>query len=144
MGAHADYNCCACCDSRLEYVGSNDSTTKVELCDDCVSLFYWKGFDLRSGDDLLEFILNQPLDLVYAALSICGFRFCYYTNDIDNSAFLVYLCFIRLRDFGDRRGPSKFQVRNFYRDVLPILKPLSFYKKPLSPRKRLSNFSLSI
>ena len=31
--AHGDYNCCAVCDSKLEY--SNDAQTKEELCSWC-------------------------------------------------------------------------------------------------------------
>jgi hypothetical protein len=47
--AHGDYNCCAICDSKMEY--SNYAETKNNICSNCVCNLAEKGKIIRSVDD---------------------------------------------------------------------------------------------
>jgi len=80
--AHADYNCCAICDSKLNYAGF-DATTKEEICSCCVANLAEKGVIVHDVDELIEWIKNEDAGKVAKILKDMGFRFCYYSNTVD-------------------------------------------------------------
>lgn len=80
--AHADYNCCAICDSKLEY--SEEATTKERICEGCLKDLRNIGLNILGVDELIEWINSVDLDIVNNALSKLCFRFCYYKNPLDD------------------------------------------------------------
>jgi len=86
--AHGDYDCCAICDSKLS--PSRDPETKAEICPYCIKALWKAG--VTFGDeiiigvyDLLEWINKTESKEVRRILEECGYRFCYYNNDIDQA-----------------------------------------------------------
>ena len=80
--AHADYNCCAVCDSKLSYAGFS-ATAKEEICSRCVANLAEKGVIVHDVDELIEWIKNEDAEKVAKVLKDVGFRFCYYSNTVD-------------------------------------------------------------
>ena len=82
--AHADYCCCACCDSKISY--SNDATTKEQICASCAVDLACQGVIAKSGEQLAlwirEEVDNERIRLV---LSKVGFCRCYYPNEVDSA-----------------------------------------------------------
>lgn len=75
--AHADYNCCAICDSKMEY--SYESATKEDICEYCRE---------RTGIATVRQLREKLLALSYEdrikfAKEI-GINKCCYSNDIDD------------------------------------------------------------
>lgn len=79
--AHADYNCCAVCDSKLAY--SNQATTKEEICSYCVAKMARLGVIVGSAHELIEWINREDRDKIESVLSEAKFRFCIYPNEVD-------------------------------------------------------------
>lgn len=80
--AHAEYNCCAVCDSKLCYAGFN-ATTKKEICSRCVANLAEKGVIVHDVDELIEWIKNEDAERVANILKDVGFSFCCYSNTVD-------------------------------------------------------------
>lgn len=78
--AHADYDCCALCDSKLNY--NSDAETKKTICGSCVANLARKGVIAGTVDELLAWMRATPPATVIATLSDL-IRVCYYTNDVD-------------------------------------------------------------
>lgn len=83
--AHGDYNCCACCDTKMAY--SYDATTKEDLCTGCMRDLHATGVMVYSGGELEEWMRNGE-DTPERKLQIlrkAGFSTCYYTNSVDEA-----------------------------------------------------------
>ena len=80
--AHADYNCCAICDSKMDYAGF-ESTTKKEICEECLKNIKELDLKIENVDDLKEFIKETDYKTLKETLIKLQYRFCYYNNDID-------------------------------------------------------------
>ena len=80
--AHADYHCCAVCDSKMSYAGF-DATTKEEICSCCVANLAEKGVIVHDVDELMKWIEEEDNKKVAKILVDVGFRFCHYSNDVD-------------------------------------------------------------
>ena len=79
---HADYDCCAICDSKLRY--SNDASTKGELCSSCLKGLRSHGLNIIDVSELIEWIKSNDKGTVSKILQAVGFKFCCYLNDIDD------------------------------------------------------------
>jgi hypothetical protein len=80
--AHGDYNCCAICDSKLDY-NAGDARTKEEICDDCIERSIALGHPCVRPTNVVEYIktLNDQVALIW--LHAMDFDPCYYENDLD-------------------------------------------------------------
>ena len=81
--AHADYDCCAVCDSKMSYSGGDSAGTKEDLCFDCARRLKDLGVDINDANDLLGWIEDTPISEIAPVLVDAGFRRCYYENFID-------------------------------------------------------------
>lgn len=81
--AHADYNCCAICDSKMDYNGWC-ATTKEEICEGCFIDIIRLGLKIKNIDDLKEYIKTGEYSEVKENLLKLGFSFCHYSNEIDD------------------------------------------------------------
>ena len=79
--AHGDYNCCAVCDSKLEY--SNDSNTKARICSDCLKALRNLGLSILDTGELIKWIEISETAVVKDILHRADFSFCYYDNEVD-------------------------------------------------------------
>ena len=79
--AHADYNCCAICDSKMEY--SEDAQTKERICLDCLRKLRSLKLDILDVPELLQWIESHSTSEVEIALRSMVFSFCYYPNAVD-------------------------------------------------------------
>lgn len=84
--AHADYNCCAICDDKMEYSGFG-SETKAKLCPDCIERSAELGHLCVRPEQVVEYLktLDDAASLTW--LHAMGFSPCYYANDLD--AYLI-------------------------------------------------------
>ena len=80
--AHADYNCCAICDSKMDYAGF-ESTTKEEICEECLKNIKELGLKIENIDDLKEFIKETDYKTLKETLIKLDYGFCCYENKID-------------------------------------------------------------
>lgn len=81
--AHADYNCCALCDGKMEYASFYDATTKDDLCYECMSDLRDAGAHVLNGREFLEWIKSIPDEQLVERLSSLGYWPCYYDNPVD-------------------------------------------------------------
>lgn len=85
--AHADYACCACCDSKEYYYSEAES--KDTLCASCAAgLTVRLGIEVSSPSKLLEILKTWPdadNDILFEALKANGFSKCCYWNAIDDA-----------------------------------------------------------
>jgi len=82
--AHADYHCCAVCDSKQEY-GGFDSTTKEKICPGCLKNLREQGLSILDVSELIDWIKGNDVVEVKRILYNVAFRFCYYSNDVDDA-----------------------------------------------------------
>ena len=82
--AHADYNCCAVCASKLSYAGF-DASHKETICGPCVANLARQGVIVGSPDELLQWAKETDASTVAAVLTAAGFKDCYYENEVDES-----------------------------------------------------------
>ena len=80
--AHGDYNCCAVCDSKLEY--SNDAQTKEELCSWCAVNLAQDGVFVHDVDELKKWMKETNPLVVVTVLTKNHFSTCYYKNEVDD------------------------------------------------------------
>ena len=78
--AHGDYNCCAVCDSKLSYAGT-DSSTKEEICAYCAVALAQVGVIARNGMELVLWIMANNLDIIQKKLKSRPIRKCFYGNE---------------------------------------------------------------
>jgi|SRR3990172_4296407 len=81
--AHADYDCCAVCDSKQSF--SYDATSKEVVCSYCAVALAQHGVIARNGKELKAWIETADVEVMRHILSEVGFRFCYYQNDVDDA-----------------------------------------------------------
>jgi hypothetical protein len=79
--AHADYNCCAICDEKQDY--SECSTTKEEICTDCLKLLRDNNINVLDVGEFIEWIEKQDKINLAIILSKIGYSKCFYGNDVD-------------------------------------------------------------
>lgn len=78
--AHGDYDCCAVCDSKIDY--SDDAETKENLCQDCVrSMHALTGDLIQTQAELLAWLKEATPEQVIAA----GIVPCFYGNPVDTA-----------------------------------------------------------
>lgn len=80
--AHADYDCCAFCDCKMNYAGCYDADTKGEVCGDCADLLDAMGLT-PTPQGIIDWLDNAPIKLFTALFR--GYRSCYYSNKVDES-----------------------------------------------------------
>lgn len=79
--AHADYECCAICDSKVYY--SNDAGSKEIICSSCVANMAEHGVILHNVEELKVWMSTEAPEKVIATLDKAGFSVCFYGNEID-------------------------------------------------------------
>lgn len=84
--AHGDYNCCAICDDKMDYVGWG-AETKEEICECCLKNIEELNLNIKNIDDLKEYIKSEDYKKLEQNFIKLGFHFCYYENEIDDLAF---------------------------------------------------------
>lgn len=76
--AHADYECCARCDSKMAY--NSDAEAKAYVCPDCaLDLLELTGQRITDGETLAAFVLASTPE----AVASLGISPCYYGNPVD-------------------------------------------------------------
>lgn len=81
--AHADYDCCAICDSKMSY-NNGGGETKEQLCAECAVDFALEtGEKVTTGDQLVAWISRNDDAKVIAVLKKLGYQRCYYHNAVD-------------------------------------------------------------
>ena len=84
--AHADYDCCAVCDSKIRY-NSTETGTKDEICVDCRKALTDAGYNCNTPDDFIACIQLMTNTDALRLLHKLNFQPCYYPNVVD--AFLI-------------------------------------------------------
>lgn len=80
--AHADYQCCTCCDEKMEY-GSFPS--KTGFCPACVAGLAVAGFVCRDVGRFNDICATADLDKLLPVLKQLGYRRCYYIGMSDEA-----------------------------------------------------------
>jgi len=81
--AHADYNCCAICDNKQDY--SDNSTTKEEICTECLISLRNANVNVLSVDEFIEWVNDTDKVKLAFKLDEIGYHKCYYRNDVDEA-----------------------------------------------------------
>ena len=81
--AHADYECCAVCDTKMTYHGF-DAPTKERICPDCMRCLGTAGLHVFTGEEVAAAIVTDP-ERVVPILEACGFKTCFYGNPVDDA-----------------------------------------------------------
>ncbi len=79
--AHADYDCCAVCDSKQGYNSAADS--KAAICGPCVAEMAKRGVILGTSEEFVKWIEEHPAEEVKTLLDAVGFCPCFYPNAVD-------------------------------------------------------------
>ena len=87
--AHADYNCCAICDSKMDYAGF-ESETKEDICTDCLEECKKLKLNIENIEDLKKYIKETDYKSLKETLIKLGYSFCYYGNDIDDLVIMQF------------------------------------------------------
>jgi len=82
--SHGDYNCCAVCDSKLEY-SAGTANTKARICDACLVRLRDCGLNILTTGELIEWLKTTDKLTLKIALKKIGFSFCYYENLVDDA-----------------------------------------------------------
>ena len=82
--AHADYDCCANCDTKMNY--SNDPTTKDKICADCaIELFKLTNVKITDGETFTNWITQMSAENVKKVLTASHYHACFYPNSVDKA-----------------------------------------------------------
>lgn len=81
--AHADYDCCAICDSKQSY--NSDSRTKEEICSDCLHALRDAGINALDTDEFIRWVNGQSAELLEPKLNEIRFNICRYGNAVDEA-----------------------------------------------------------
>lgn len=79
--AHADYNCCMICDTKMEYAGES-SETKEKPCIDCLANMRDQGVILLTQEEFIAHL--ESIDDPIAFLGNIGYEKCFYPNALDD------------------------------------------------------------
>ena len=82
--AHADYECCAVCDSKMAY--ASNASPKTEICSCCVAELAVREVIVHNVAELERWIINTGGEKVKEVLEGVNFRFCIYGSWIDDKA----------------------------------------------------------
>lgn len=86
--AHGDYECCAICDCKMQYVGLNEKF-KTDICSECR-----ERNNISTVKQFIEMINTFDDDIKLTEwLKDIGFSYCFYSNDVD--------CFIEFKLTGE-------------------------------------------
>lgn len=81
--AHADYDCCACCDRKLCF-RHDGGETKETLCGRCAArLSLAAGREIGDVEQFVAWVRAGEPEAVLAALHAAGYRPCHYPNEVD-------------------------------------------------------------
>lgn len=80
--AHADYDCCAICDCKMNYNGGS-ADTKENLCVDCIVRTSELGKLMTRPKQVVEHLNGLPDAEALVWLHAMSFSPCYYDNDLD-------------------------------------------------------------
>lgn len=98
--AHADYDCCAICDCKMNYSGGG-ADTKASLCVGCIGRTAELGKLLTRPEQVVEHLKGLVDADALVWLHAIGFDPCYYGNDLDK-----YLIERGLIETGVKDGPK--------------------------------------
>lgn len=87
--AHADYDCCAICDCKMEY-NAFDAQTKEEICGYCLEKIKNLGLNIKTIEEFKEYVINGEYEEVRENLIKLRYCFCYYPNDLDKEIFYKF------------------------------------------------------
>ena len=79
--AHADYDCCAVCDSKIDYNTNADS--KAIICEDCIKQLKLNNIICDSVKDFNQWLLEVEIGKGKKILKDIGFSICCYGNETD-------------------------------------------------------------
>ncbi len=82
--AHSDYNCCAICDSKLEYAGFN-ATAKERICESCLIGLQARDLRIVTVAQFIDWVKGTDRDTLRSTLKDLGFRGCHYENEVDDA-----------------------------------------------------------
>lgn len=80
--AHADYDCCAICDCKVNYLPYSEA--KEAICVPCLKNLHKAGVMVYTSEELLEWMKSNSDKAVDILLSV-GFEVCGYGNPIDDT-----------------------------------------------------------
>lgn len=80
--AHADYDCCVICDSKMDY-NASDPRTKEDVCDCCIEDMMQHGPVMDSPTEIIGHLKTLTDDAALIWLHAVGFSPCYYENAMD-------------------------------------------------------------
>lgn len=82
--AHADYDCCAVCDSKMNY--NPDAEAKSSICGYCLKRLY-KEFlvDIDNVHELMDWVNSVDSSIIRQVLAGMGYSKCYYENPVDDA-----------------------------------------------------------
>lgn len=81
--AHGDYDCCALCDSKLNY-NAWEARTKEDLCTGCLKVLHGLDIMVYDGEELHEWIRSHGAEEVVGKLGP-HINQCFYDNLIDRA-----------------------------------------------------------
>lgn len=81
--AHCDYNCCACCDCKMNYCGADDAETKKDICQGCVQALNEHGVRVYNHEQFKDWLTTVSIADGTRILKGVGFEMCIYHNEID-------------------------------------------------------------
>lgn len=108
--AHADYNCCAICDTKMDYAAW-EAETKEDICTDCLQNI--KKLDLKIADveDLKEYIRETDYITLKNTLTKLGYYFCCYGNEVDELVAMRFSpSFMSLEEYLKRIDTHNYEV----------------------------------
>lgn len=80
--AHADYDCCAICDCKMQY-NEFDSLTKERICEPCLIKLRVNGVMVITFDELIKWVNDTDKEFVGKVLKEMGYQRCFYPNRFD-------------------------------------------------------------
>jgi len=81
--AHADYDCCAVCDSKMGF--NSDAMPKERICSNCVANLAENGVIVHGVDELIVWIENEEREKLFSILAKVGYSPCIYGSDTDDA-----------------------------------------------------------
>lgn len=82
--AHADYDCCAVCDCKMNY-NEWEAETKGRICGECVADMARLGVICGTAEELIEWINAAEPSEVKRILGAVGYDPCHYDNPVDQA-----------------------------------------------------------